>query len=186
MVSWLLEGSVRKSGDMVRIAVQLVRAADGFSAWSGRFDRQLDDIFTVQDDIAGMIAQTLTQRVAKASAPLVTSTTSKTEAYCCTSKDAICGTSARATSCGRRSIGSNGPWPSIPRSLRPAALAGVYTGASGSPAFFRRQALANQGVTARAAGLDPQLAAGHTAVGYATLHFDGTRRACQGWTRQSR
>ncbi|MCY0725571.1 hypothetical protein OVW19_27930, partial [Klebsiella pneumoniae] len=47
MVTWLLEGSVRKSGDMVRIAVQLFRAADGFSAWSGRFDRKLDDIFSV-------------------------------------------------------------------------------------------------------------------------------------------
>jgi TolB-like protein len=80
-VAWLLEGSVRKSGDLVRIAVQLVRAADGFSAWSGRFDRQLDDIFTVQDDIAGMIAQTLTQRVAKNSGPLVTSKTSKADAY---------------------------------------------------------------------------------------------------------
>ena len=80
-VSWLLEGSVRKSGEMVRIAVQLVRASDGFSAWSGRFDRRLDDIFTVQDDIAGMIAETLTRRVARASGPLVTSKTSNTEAY---------------------------------------------------------------------------------------------------------
>src|SRR5688500_950957 len=52
-VAWLLEGSVRKAGDTVRIAVQLVRADDGFSAWSGRFDRKLDDIFSVQDDIAG-------------------------------------------------------------------------------------------------------------------------------------
>ena len=66
---------------MVRIAVQLVRASDGFSAWSGRFDRRLDDIFTVQDDIAGMIAESLTQRVATVSAPLVTSKTSNTEAY---------------------------------------------------------------------------------------------------------
>ena len=81
MASWLLEGSVRKSGDIVRIAVQRMRASDGFSAWSGRFDRRLDDIFTVQDDIAGMIAETLTRRVAKASGPLVTSKTSNTEAY---------------------------------------------------------------------------------------------------------
>jgi adenylate cyclase len=81
MVSWLLEGSVRKAGDMVRIAVQLVRASDGFSAWSGRFDRRLDDIFIVQDDIAGMIAQTLTKRVGNTVAPLVTSTTSSNEAY---------------------------------------------------------------------------------------------------------
>ena len=80
-VSWLLEGSVRKSGDMVRIAVQLVRASDGFSAWSGRFDRRLDDIFSVQDDIAGMITQTLIPRVARTAGPFVTSTTSNNEAY---------------------------------------------------------------------------------------------------------
>jgi TolB-like protein len=80
-VSWLLEGSVRKSGEMVRIAVQLVRASDGFTGWSGRFDRRLDDIFTIQDDIAGMIAQTLTQRVGKPAALLVTSTTAHNEAY---------------------------------------------------------------------------------------------------------
>jgi TolB-like protein len=48
-VVWLLEGSVRKAGDMVRISVQLLRAGDGFSAWSSRFDRRLDDIFLVQD-----------------------------------------------------------------------------------------------------------------------------------------
>src|SRR5688572_13627361 len=81
LVAWLLEGSVRKSGEMVRIAVQLVRASDGFTAWSGRFDRRLDDIFIVQDDIASSIAETLTQRVAKRAGLLVTSTTSSTEAY---------------------------------------------------------------------------------------------------------
>ena len=81
MVGSILEGSVRKSGDTVRIAVQLVRASDGFSAWSGRFDRQLDDIFSVQDDIAGMITQTLTPRVARTAGPLVTSTTANSEAY---------------------------------------------------------------------------------------------------------
>src|SRR5207302_10650581 len=65
MVSWLLEGSVRKSNETVRISVQLVRASDGFTAWIGRFDRQLDDLFVIQDEIAGMIAQTLVRRVAK-------------------------------------------------------------------------------------------------------------------------
>jgi TolB-like protein len=77
-VSWLLEGSVRKSGELVRIAVQLVRASDAFSAWSGRFDRHLDNNSAVQDEIAAMIVQTLTRRVAKPSAPLVTSTTANT------------------------------------------------------------------------------------------------------------
>jgi TolB-like protein len=51
-VSTVLEGSVRKSGNRVRISVQLVKVADGFQLWSETYDRTLEDIFAVQDDIA--------------------------------------------------------------------------------------------------------------------------------------
>ncbi|HEU4693150.1 MAG TPA: winged helix-turn-helix domain-containing protein [Vicinamibacterales bacterium] len=184
LVTWLLEGSVRKSGDMVRIAVQLVRAADGFSAWSGRFDRMLDDIFSVQDDIAGMIAQTLTQRVAKTAGPLVTSKTSKNEAY--------------SLYLEGRYLWNKRPgdvvWQALDRFERAvaidadfapahAALAGVY-GTLGAWEFGvlpPAEALAKAKAAAkRALELDPQLAAGHTAVAYATLHFDwNAERACR-------
>jgi TolB-like protein/Tfp pilus assembly protein PilF len=183
MVAWLLEGSVRKAGDMVRIAVQLVRAADGFSAWSGRFDRQLDDIFAVQDDIAGMIAQTLTQRVAKTSGPLITSKTSKNEAY--------------SLYLEGRYLWNKRPgnvvWEALDRFQRAteidpqfapahAALASVY-GTLGAWEFGvlpPAEALSKAKASAqRALELDPQLAAGHTAVAYATLHFDwNADRAC--------
>ena len=175
-VSWLLEGSVRKSGDAVRIAVQLVRASDGFSAWSGRFDRRLDDIFTVQDDIAGMIAETLTQRVGSGAAPLVTSRTSSHEAY--------------ALYLEGRYLWNKRPgdvvWQALERferaiALDPAfapahaALASVY-GTLGAWEFGvlpPAEALAKAKAAARRAlDLDPQLAAGRTAVGYTTLHFD--------------
>ena len=119
MVSWLLEGSVLQVGDMVGSRVRFVRAADGFSAWSGRFDRRLDDIFTVQDDIAGMIAQTLTQRVAKASAPLVTSTTSKTEAHVLYLEGRYLWNKRPGDVVWQALVGSNGPWPSI-RAFAPA------------------------------------------------------------------
>jgi TolB-like protein/tetratricopeptide (TPR) repeat protein len=176
MVSWLLEGSVRKSGDMVRIAVQLVRASDGFSAWSGRFDRRLDDIFTVQDDIAGMIAETLTQRVAKATGPLVTSTTSNTEAYSLYLEGRYLWNKRpgdvvwQALDRFERAIG-------IDPSFAPAhaALAGVYgtLGAWEYGVLPPAEALAKaKASAARALELDPQLAAGHTAVGYTRLHFD--------------
>ena len=55
----LLEGSVRKAGNRVRISVRLVRADDGFQMWSGTYDRTLDDIFAVQDDIAGSVVREL-------------------------------------------------------------------------------------------------------------------------------
>jgi serine/threonine protein kinase/tetratricopeptide (TPR) repeat protein len=58
-VSTLLEGSVRKSGSRVRITAQLVNATDGFHLWSETYDRELDDIFAVQDDIARSVAEAL-------------------------------------------------------------------------------------------------------------------------------
>jgi TolB-like protein/Flp pilus assembly protein TadD len=182
-VTWLLEGSVRKAADVVRIAVQLVRADEGFSAWSGRFDRKLDDIFSVQDDIAGMIAQTLTQRVAKTSAPLVTSTTSHNEAY--------------SLYLEGRYLWNKRPgevvWQALDRferaiSIDPtfapahAALASVYgtLGAWEYGILPPAEALAKAKAAARRAlELDPQLAAGHTAVGYTALHFDwNADKAC--------
>ncbi len=58
-VDVLLEGSVRKSGDRIRITAQLVNVADGFHLWSEKYDRRLEDIFAVQDEIAGNIVKAL-------------------------------------------------------------------------------------------------------------------------------
>jgi serine/threonine-protein kinase len=58
-VQHVLEGSVRKGGNRVRITAQLVNAADGFHLWSERFDRELTDIFAVQDEIALAVAEAL-------------------------------------------------------------------------------------------------------------------------------
>jgi len=55
-VSNVLEGSVRKSGDQVRITAQLIQASDGFHLWSETYDRRLDDIFAIQEEIADAIA----------------------------------------------------------------------------------------------------------------------------------
>src|SRR5262249_34855032 len=54
-VAAVLEGSVRKSADRVRITVQLIRAADSTHLWSETYDRTLDDIFKVQDEIAAAV-----------------------------------------------------------------------------------------------------------------------------------
>ncbi len=58
-VATLLDGSVRKAGDRVRISVQLVQASDGYHLWSETYDRTLHDIFAVQDDIAQSVVKEL-------------------------------------------------------------------------------------------------------------------------------
>ena len=58
-VAYVLEGSVRKADGQVRITAQLVRADDGFHVWSESYDRKLENVFALQADIAGAIAQAL-------------------------------------------------------------------------------------------------------------------------------
>ena len=58
-VANVLEGSVRKSGDQLRITAQLIRAAEGYHLWSETYDRKLDDIFKIQDEIAGEVVKQL-------------------------------------------------------------------------------------------------------------------------------
>jgi len=58
-VKTVLKGSVRKAGSRVRIMAQLINVADGYNLWSERYDRELKDIFEVQDDIARAIASRL-------------------------------------------------------------------------------------------------------------------------------
>jgi len=69
----LLEGSVRKSADTVRITAQLVKASDGFHLWSETYDRKLDDIFAVQDEIAGAVVEALQIELLGGTASLTTS-----------------------------------------------------------------------------------------------------------------
>jgi serine/threonine-protein kinase len=64
-VQHLIEGSVRRAGDRVRIAVQLVKASDGLALWSERYDRSLSDIFAVQEEIATAVAQALERTLAR-------------------------------------------------------------------------------------------------------------------------
>jgi TolB-like protein/Flp pilus assembly protein TadD len=58
-VANVLQGSVRKSGDQLRITAQLIRAAEGYHLWSETYDRKLDDIFKIQDEVAGKVVKEL-------------------------------------------------------------------------------------------------------------------------------
>jgi TolB-like protein/Tfp pilus assembly protein PilF len=80
MVAYVLEGSVRKSGINLRITAQLIRADNGYHLWSQTYDRKLDDIFKVQDEIAGAVVSALKVSLGDSSAVKVT-TPKNTEAY---------------------------------------------------------------------------------------------------------
>jgi serine/threonine-protein kinase len=67
-VSHLLEGSVRRSGDRMRVTAQLVRSSDGIHVWSRSYDRQAGDVLDVQREIAGAVARTLEIRFAEPAA----------------------------------------------------------------------------------------------------------------------
>jgi TolB-like protein/Tfp pilus assembly protein PilF len=58
-VETLLEGSVRKAGDRLRITAQLIKASDGYHLWSERYDRDMEDVFTIQDEITLAIVDKL-------------------------------------------------------------------------------------------------------------------------------
>ena len=62
-VATVLEGSVRRSGDQVRITVQLIDAEHGFHLWSNEYDRGLDDVFATQDEIASAVTAALIPRL---------------------------------------------------------------------------------------------------------------------------
>jgi TolB-like protein/Flp pilus assembly protein TadD len=68
-VASILEGSVMTSGDRVRIAAQLINAADGFTLWSDTYEQRLEDLFEVQDEIARSITQALKVELVGGGAP---------------------------------------------------------------------------------------------------------------------
>lgn len=81
-VTHVVEGSVRKSGEKLRITGQLVKVADGYHLWSEKFDRDLRDVFAIQDEITRAIVDALKIHFEdRAGAPLVKVQTVSTEAY---------------------------------------------------------------------------------------------------------
>ena len=70
-VKTVLEGSVRKAGSRVRINAQLINTDDGYHIWSERFDRDLDDVFAVQEEIGEAVVQKLQQTLVGTGAPRV-------------------------------------------------------------------------------------------------------------------
>ena len=80
-VKTVLEGSVRKAGKRVRINAQLINTSDGYHLWSERFDRELDDVFAVQEEIASTVADRMNITFARRDRGAVKPPTTNVEAH---------------------------------------------------------------------------------------------------------
>ena len=80
-VKTVLEGSVRKLGNRLRITAQLVNVADGYHLWSERYDREMKDVFAIQEEIAKSIAQRLEVTLDSEQRPLFRAGTDNLEAF---------------------------------------------------------------------------------------------------------
>jgi TolB-like protein len=80
-VQTVVEGTVRKAGERLRVTAQLVSTLDGSQLWASRFDRAAGDIFDIQDEIAAAIVDNLKVRLSGANTPVVKRVTDNIEAY---------------------------------------------------------------------------------------------------------
>jgi TolB-like protein/tetratricopeptide (TPR) repeat protein len=80
-VTHILEGSVRRAGDHLRVSTQLIRAESGEPIWSETFDREFKDVFTIQDEIATAVVSALKARLAAGATPKPSHGTTNPEAY---------------------------------------------------------------------------------------------------------
>jgi len=176
-VTTVLEGSVRRAGDRVRITVQLSEVANGYQLWSERYDRELKDIFDVQDEIAKAIVERLRVTLAGGKGDrLVAQATTNVEAYQLYLRGRALvdrrGASVPAGLDLLRAAAELDPgyslaWAGIADALTVLAYSGAARGSESKP-----QAMA---AAKRSIELDPSSAAGYTALACATLLFENNR-----------
>jgi serine/threonine-protein kinase len=80
-VKMLLEGSVRTAGNRLRVTAQLINARDGYQLWSERYDREMEDVFAIQDEITSQIVGALKVRLGDQDVPRIKRHTDNLEAY---------------------------------------------------------------------------------------------------------
>ncbi len=174
-VSFALEGGVRRSGDRLRVTAQLIRVSDDSSLWSETYERQLADVFAVQDDIAQRITATLTRtlRVTGVTTPEPVAKPQNHEAY-------------NAYLLGRYH-GNKRTRPGLQQALElfqqaiaaDPGYAPAHSGIADATAlmvsnwFGPRELYGSASAAARRAiELDPSLAEGHASLGFIKLHAD--------------
>jgi TolB-like protein len=176
MVQTVLEGSVRKIGNRLRIAAQLINVNDGYQIWADRYDRNIDDVFAIQDEIAHAITESLKIALARPSdEPIVRKATDNLEAYHLYLRGRFLVN--RLTGQAEAVAGARDAFQQAV-ALDPeyaAAYAGLSEAYS-SLAYLtvmptREASEAAMAAAERAVALDPELAEAHTAVGWTKTLF---------------
>ena len=176
-VDTVLEGSVRKAGNRLRIVAQLVNVSDGYHLWSDRYDRELDDVFAVQDDIARGIVDNLKVRLGAQAQPhraLVRRQTDNIEAYSLYLQGRYywsrryAGFLERAMDCFGKAIVSDPSYALAHAGLAEAfSLLGVYSILPPGTAIAKAKPLAERAIV-----LDPTSAETHQAMALVRWYFD--------------
>jgi eukaryotic-like serine/threonine-protein kinase len=182
-VTTVLEGSVRRAGDRVRITVRLSDVADGFQLWSERYERELRDIFDVQDEIAKAIAERLRVTLAGGKENrLVEQATTNIEAYQLYLKGrALVDRRGANVPAGldllRKAVELDTAYSLAWAGVADALTVMAYSGAArGSES--KAQAM---GAARRSIELDPASAVGHTALACATLLYENNGAVARQW-----
>ena len=171
-VASLLEGSVRRAGNRVRVSAQLVSASDGFHIWSDTYDRSLTDIFAIQDEIAHSIAAAL--RVRLTPEPVVPQYTDDPAVYDlwlkgrCAAADWTPRGLAQAQECFTAAMARDPKFPLPYVALAEMMLEGAWFG------FVEplRVAPRAKGLVLQALALDAGLADGHAVLGSIESSFE--------------
>lgn len=175
-VDKILEGSVRKAGSRVRISAQLINAADGYHIWSENYDRNLTDIFEVQDEISGIIANKLREKLTakEQGETLVKVPTQNLDAYTLFLKGLhfhnkiTPDDTKKAIECFEKAIASE---PAYAHAYAMAAGGYAFLGATGQMAPGEAFSVVHK-YSDKAIELDRSLAAGYVAKGSAYLLYD--------------
>ncbi|MEO6525969.1 MAG: tetratricopeptide repeat protein [Gemmatimonadaceae bacterium] len=173
-VGAVLEGSVRRAGRHLRVTAQLVSAADDSVLWAEKYDRELEDIFAVQEQIARAIVAALRVKLSASGGPLVTRRTSDPVAYelylkgrYFSSQPASAGL-RRAMDYFERAIARDSTYASPHAGLADAHLLQMLF-AGGSP---RQELPLARAAAARALALDSTLGEAHAAMAHVLFAFD--------------
>ena len=173
-VGVVLEGSVRKSGNRLRVSAQLINVKDGYQLWSDSYDRDLADVFAVQEDVARSIAAVLRVRLAPArDSALAVRPTRDLEAYDLYLKGRFAwnqrtGASLReAVRYLEQAVARDSSFARAWAALADAYLL-VVPYAGGSPADTWRKA---EAAARRALALDSMSAEAYTALGYGSMIY---------------
>ncbi|MDZ7645559.1 MAG: winged helix-turn-helix domain-containing protein [Woeseiaceae bacterium] len=175
-VSHVLEGSVRQAGDSVRVTAQLVSARDGYNLWAATYDRNMDDLFAIQEDIALQIVDALRISLSREIPARISTTPGAYTLYLQANylaKQGSADSLLQATSLYLEALDLDADfapaWSELAAAYANQAAAGYLAYDEG---YEKSREAARQAIAA-----EPRHAPGHERLGWIALWYDGDMRA---------